>query len=43
VNLLLFRTREKKGIAITDVTGFDQLDGVVVNQEPVKMQQSKEK
>lgn len=35
------RAREKKGIGITDVTAFDQLDGVVANQEPIKMQQSK--
>ena len=33
------RAREKKGVAVTDVTAFDQLDGVVVNQDTSKLQQ----
>jgi len=33
------RAREKKGVAVTDVTAFDQLDGVVVNQDSSKLQQ----
>ena len=33
------RAREKKGVAVTDVTAFDQLDGVVVNQDTQKLQQ----
>ena len=32
------RAREKKNVAVTDVAAFDQLEGVVVNQDTVKLQ-----
>ena len=33
------RAREKKHVAVTDVAAFDQLEGVVVNQDSAKLQQ----